>query len=91
MSTAQKHNGQNFKHDRPGPNVCVLLGITCGDPGVPVNGSVTSNGTFITSTAEFICDFVFELIGDTQRVCQPDGTWSNMVPECRRKLLAVKL
>ena len=71
--------------------VCVLLGITCGDPGVPMNGSLTSNGTYVTSVAEFTCNFGFELIGDTQRVCQPNGIWSNMVPECHRKLLAVVL
>ena len=71
--------------------MCVLLGISCGDPGVPMNGSVSSNGTFVTSIAEFTCDFGFELIGNSQRVCHPDGTWSNMVPECRRKLLAVEL
>ena len=71
--------------------VCVLLGITCGDPGVPMNGAVTSNGTFVTSIAEFTCNFEFELIGDTQRVCQPNGNWSNMVPECRCKLLTVVL
>ena len=71
--------------------VSVLLGITCGDPGMPMNGTVTSNGTYVTSFAEFTCNFGFELIGDTQRICQPNGMWSNMVPECRRKLLAVEL
>ena len=63
-----------------------LLGIDCGDPGMPMNGTVTSNDTYVTSVVEFICDFGFELIGDSQRVCQPDGTWSNMVPRCRCKL-----
>ena len=69
--------------------VCVILGITCGDPGMPMNGSVTSNGTYVTSVAEFTCDFGFELINDTQRVCQLNGMWSNMVPECSRKFLLV--
>ena len=71
--------------------VHVLLGITCGHPGMPMNGTVTSNGTYVTSIAEFTCNFGFELIGDSQRVCQPSGIWSNMVPECHRKLLAVVL
>ena len=53
---------------------------------MPMNGTVTSNGIFVTSVAEFTCDFGFELIGDTPRVCQLNGVWSNMVPECRRKL-----
>ena len=64
------------------------LGITCGDPGVPLNGSVSSNGSFVTSVATFACDFGFELEGDTQRVCEENGMWTNMVPNCTRKSLA---
>ena len=65
----------------------VFLGITCGDPGVPLNGSVSSNGSFVNDVANFTCDFGFELEGDTQRVCEENGMWSNMVPNCTRKLL----
>ena len=67
--------------------ICVLLGINCGDPGMLMNGMVTTDGTFVTSVAEFTCDYGYMLVGDTQRVCQPNGNWSNMVPECPRKLL----
>ena len=70
-------------------NVCVLLGINCGDPGVPMNGVVSTNGTYVTSVAEFTCDDGYMRVGDAQRVCQPDGTWSNMVPDCLRKLLFI--
>ena len=56
---------------------------------MPMNGTVTSNGTLVTSVAEFTCDFGFELIGDSKRTCQPNGMWSNMVPTCARKLPAV--
>ena len=65
--------------------VYTLTVIDCGNPGMPMNGSVTYNGTYVTSVAKFTCDFGFDLIGNSQRVCQPDGTWSNMVPRCRRK------
>ena len=67
----------------------VLLGINCGDPGSVNNGMVNSNGTYVTSIATFECDDGYDLIGDRQRVCQLDGTWSNMVPECRRKSLSI--
>ena len=67
----------------------ILLGINCGSPGMPVNGKATSNGTFVTSVAEFICNFGYEFIGDSQRICQANGVWSNVVPECRRKLATV--
>ena len=69
--------------------MCILLGIDCGDPGMPMNGMVTSNGTYVTSIAEFTCDDGYMLDGDDERVCQPDGTWSNMVPRCPRKLLSI--
>ena len=44
----------------------ILLG-TCGSPGMPMNGKVTSNGTFVTSVAEFTCNFGCELIGESQQ------------------------
>ena len=50
---------------------------------------VITNGTYVTSIAEFTCDDGYMLVGDAQRVCQPDGMWSNMVPECLRKLLFI--
>ena len=53
---------------------------------MPMNGMVTSNGTFVTSVAKFTCDDGYMLVGDMQRICQLDGTWSNMVPECRKLL-----
>ena len=65
----------------------LLLGINCGSPGMVENGIVTSNG----SIATFTCNCTYELIGDSQRICQPNGMWSNMVPECICKLLAVLL
>ena len=68
-----------------------IIGINCGSPGMVENGMVTSNGSFVTSIATFTCNCAYELIGDSQRICQLDGMWSNMVPECIRKLLAVLL
>ena len=64
----------------------LLLGIDCGDPGMLPNGIVSYKDTFVAGVAEFTCHFGFELIGDAQRVCQPNGMWSNMVPTCARKL-----
>ena len=69
--------------------VCVPLGINCGNPGVPMNGMVITNDTYVTSIAEFTCDDGYMLVGDAQRVCQPDGMWSNMVPKCSPKLLFI--
>ena len=68
----------------------LLLGIDCGNPGMPMNGMVTTtDDNFVDSVATFTCDDGYMLDGDSQRVCQPDGTWSNMVPRCPRKLLFI--
>ena len=53
------------------------------------NGMVDFNSTFVTGVATFTCNIGYNLVGDSQRVCQPNGVWSNMVPMCVRKLLAV--
>ena len=50
---------------------------------------VTSNSTYVNSIATFTCNFGYDLVGDSQRICQADGTWSNMVPTCDRKLLPI--
>ena len=52
------------------------------------NGIVTSNGSVVASIATFTCHFGCELIGDSHSICQHNGTWSNTVPECHRKLHA---
>ena len=51
-----------------------------------MNGMVTTtNGNFVDSVATFTCDFGYILDGDDQRICQPNGTWSSMPPQCTRK------
>ncbi|XP_034542652.1 inactive serine protease PAMR1 [Notolabrus celidotus] len=35
-------------------------------------------------TVEFFCNHSYALSGDTQRTCQPDGTWSGKQPLCVR-------
>ena len=34
--------------------------------------------------ARYSCDSGFELIGNTIRTCQANGTWSGMPPICQR-------
>ena len=65
--------------------MCTFLGINCGTFGLVLNGRGISNGTYVTSVAIFVCNIGYVLVGNRQRVCQPDGTWSGMVPRCDRK------
>jgi len=61
--------------------------VDCGEPGTPTNGQVTFEGTVEGSTANYECDFGYELIGASQRRCtSSDVLWSGNVPECRSKL-----
>ena len=58
------------------------------DPGRPVNGSsnlsVGSNSTVpIGAVIMYTCFLGFKLVGDVERVCQPNGEWNGTVPICQ--------
>ncbi|XP_064394225.1 uncharacterized protein LOC135341566 isoform X3 [Halichondria panicea] len=62
--------------------ICVFIGCPYLDP--PANGKVELSGMIVDSIATFTCDPGFELIGKTlTRVCQSDGRWSGISPQCR--------
>ena len=62
-----------------------MIGINCGNPGEPSNGSVTFNDSLIGSVATYDCDFGFRLKGNVQRTCQQSGLWNGTAPRCERK------
>jgi len=73
-------------------NISFLLyavGIDCGDPGEPQNGTAIFDTTFFGDTVDYECDAGFRLVGDSQRTCQSSGSWSGNVPECQRKWLNI--
>ena len=59
----------------------------CLSPDFPVNGSVglTVNltSTTIGSTVEYSCASSYDLIGNSTRVCLPDGNWTGTPPFCK--------
>jgi len=64
----------------------IYVGISCGEPGVPLNGMTSkTNENFVGSIARFTCDKGYEHNGPHQRKCQFDRTWSNSVPTCDSK------
>ena len=56
----------------------------CGEEAPVVNGDVHySNGLVYGSTASYICDTGFGLIGSRTRVCGDTGGWSETAPQCQ--------
>ena len=62
-----------------------MIGINCGDPVRPTNGSVTYDDSFVGSIATYQCDLRFKLKGTEKQTCQESGTWNGTVPRCERK------
>ena len=63
--------------------------VDCGDLSSPQNGQVILTNTTFGSTATYLCDEGFNLIGDMQRMCQSTGEWSGNEPTCESQLLYV--
>ena len=66
--------------------IFTFLGLECGFPGTPLNGSVSSSGMlhYPGETVTYGCQSGFVLFGPQVRNCTENGTWSLTVPECRK-------
>ena len=62
--------------------MCILL-VDCGDPGRPVNGIVNFSNTTKESIANYSCNEGYTLVGATKRICQSNGSWSDIMPSCQ--------
>lgn len=58
---------------------------SCGDPGIPSHGSREQTDFRIRSKVHFSCSEGFDLIGSSERMCFPNGTWSGTQPFCKRR------
>uniref|UniRef100_A0AAX7UFR4 CUB and Sushi multiple domains 3a n=1 Tax=Astatotilapia calliptera TaxID=8154 RepID=A0AAX7UFR4_ASTCA len=56
---------------------------SCGDPGIPSHGSREQTDFRIRSKVYFSCSEGYELIGSSERMCFPNGTWSGTQPFCK--------
>lgn len=65
-------------------NVKISVSYTdeCPTLPAPANGDVSLTDVTVGSTAAYSCDIGFELVGNSRRVCQSDGTWSGEDPIC---------
>lgn len=59
--------------------MCVV--VYCPSLGSPENGQAITELGF-GSRAEYSCSEGYALVGNGERVCQSDGTWSGSDPEC---------
>uniref|UniRef100_A0A3Q3J783 CUB and Sushi multiple domains 3a n=1 Tax=Monopterus albus TaxID=43700 RepID=A0A3Q3J783_MONAL len=56
---------------------------SCGDPGIPSHGSREQTDFKIRSKVYFSCSEGYDLIGSSERMCFPNGTWSGTQPFCK--------
>ena len=59
------------------------MSTDCGPLTPPENGKVdTSPGTQYMDTAAYTCMDGYQLEGSNTRVCQSNGSWEGLAPEC---------
>lgn len=63
----------------------LYIGIDCGDPGTPTNGTTTVSSTTAGSVATHTCDDGFILVGERERTCLETASWSAPLPSCEGK------
>lgn len=67
-------------------SMLICLPVTCPNLVAPPNGIVDSGEMNYGSDVMYQCNKGYQLIGDTLRTCQTDGTWSGQDPRCDCKL-----
>ena len=58
-----------------------LVAEVCPRLDPPENGSVHTTGTTVNSTANYTCNYGYELMGNKNRTCQNNG-WDGNPPTC---------
>ena len=66
--------------------LCIIIVINCGDLTSPLNGNVSVDGTVYESTAMYMCNDGYILVGEHHRHCLANGSWSHKQPLCERKI-----
>ena len=59
--------------------------MDCGSLDDPDNGDVTVAKTTLGSTANYNCSSMYQVVGNTTRICQANGNWSGDIPICTLK------
>ncbi|XP_062584741.1 matrilin-2-like [Saccostrea cucullata] len=56
--------------------------ISCGHPGIPVNGQLHGSDFSQGKSVTYSCKTGYKLVGYQQRTCQRDKSWSGGLPAC---------
>ncbi|KAK5644039.1 hypothetical protein RI129_007884 [Pyrocoelia pectoralis] len=56
--------------------------IYCGYPGYLHHGEVIGRSYYYNDTVTFVCEYEYTLVGDTERTCLENGSWSSVQPSC---------
>ncbi|XP_061164210.1 matrilin-2-like isoform X2 [Saccostrea echinata] len=56
--------------------------ISCGHPGTPLNGYLNGSDFSSGKSVTYGCNNEYKLIGDSQRTCLSNKTWSGSLPKC---------
>ncbi|KAL5256705.1 hypothetical protein ACHWQZ_G011835 [Mnemiopsis leidyi] len=62
----------------------VAQDIQCGDPEIPLNGTLMGEDRGFDAVVRYECDLGFRLVGSLTRNCQSNGSWTGTVPVCQR-------
>lgn len=59
--------------------------IVCSSPDTIPNGNIFGNDYSFGHSVLYSCKVGYIIVGDSIRICQPDGIWSGQTPKCERK------
>ena len=62
--------------------IMYALAKGCANPGVPKNGFKHGLSYFINDVVGFSCLPCYQLVGNSQRTCLKNKTWSSTQPKC---------
>ena len=65
------------------------VSVTCPRLSPPVSGELRGVGFTYLSLVQFACQLGFRLVGDSERTCLANGTWSGHTPNCEGGYLAI--
>ena len=73
-------------------NFCIYVAQgVCPELDNPKFGEVSYCKTAVGDTACYCCCDDYELVGNEERTCQSDGTWSGDEPVCRCESTALRV
>lgn len=61
----------------------LIVAITCGHPGNPINGLTQGSQFNLNDVVKFVCNPGYVAEGAARSQCLASGQWSDVLPTCR--------